>query len=190
MTSAQLAVTGAVDRLRGLRGREGELRAVLLAATDPAQPYGALLAWPPPRGSGRPRRAVGAAVVLVDGAPVLFVDGGGRRLLGFEDAAEEAGASRLEAALRCLARDFPRLGLRRLGVEELDGEPVRGSSAAALFARAGFRAGYRGFEVDRPSGGVGAALEDDAVAAHEEGGDDGDDGEEAARREGDREGRL
>jgi ATP-dependent Lhr-like helicase len=191
MTSAQLAVPGAVDRLRALRGGEAEPRAVLLAATDPAQPYGALLAWPdPPRGTGRPRRAVGAAVVLVDGAPVLFVDGGGRRLLAFVDTSREEEAARLVAALRRLARDFPRLGLRRLAVEEIDGEPVRTSAAAGRFVEAGYRAGYRGFEVERPSGGGSAALEDDPLGAHEEGGRDGDDREEGAGRERDREGRL
>jgi ATP-dependent Lhr-like helicase len=70
MTSAQLAVPGAVDRLRSLRDRPRSPHAVLLAATDPAQPYGMQLPWPASRKqAGKPRRALGANVVLVDGVP-------------------------------------------------------------------------------------------------------------------------
>jgi ATP-dependent Lhr-like helicase len=156
LTSAQLAVPGAVDRLRALRKVSADDRAVLLAATDPAQPYGALLDWPESRpGQGRPRRAVGAFVVLVDGTLCLFVDGGGRRVLCFCDETTDAGHSQLERALRGLANGVGRLG--RLGpigkgqlrVEEIDGEKARSSRLADAFVRAGFRAGYRGLELDR-----------------------------------------
>jgi len=161
MTSAQLAVPGAVDRLRSMRESKGEGRAVLLAATDPAQPYGVLLEWPPLRrasedsgeeagsASPRPRRTIGAGVVLVDGAPALYVDRGGRRLQSFVDPKTEEGALAFDRALHVLALEFPRLGIRRLSVEEVDGEKVRSSIVVDAFARAGFRAGYRGFEIER-----------------------------------------
>jgi len=141
VSSAQFALPGAVDRLRAARERDGEAR--LLASLDPAQPYGAALPWPAAR-AGRPRRAVGTSVVLVDGRAVLFVERGGRQLIAF-DAEEEA---RL-AALRALAGGVARLGVRRLAVLRIDGEPALRSRFAPLLARAGFRASDRGFEVDR-----------------------------------------
>ena len=152
LTSAQLAVPGAVDRLRALRKVDLGEPAVFLAATDPAQPYGALLAWPQVRrGQGRPRRAVGAAVVLVDGLLCLFIDGGGRRVLSFCDETSDSGGSRLERGLRSFAASVERLGQKQLRVEEIDGEKARSSKLADAFGRAGFRVGYRGLEIDRSS---------------------------------------
>ena len=149
LTSAQLAVPGAVDRLRALRKPFPDEAGVLLAATDPAQPYGAWLDWPESASDvGRPRRAVGAAVVLVDGCLCLFIDGGGRRMLSFEDETTEAGSSRLDRALRSLVASVIRLGGRQIRVEEIDGHGARGSRLADAFVRAGFRAGYRGLELD------------------------------------------
>jgi len=123
----------------------------LLAATDPAQPYGVLLDWPETRGrSGRPRRAVGASVVLADGLPALFIDGGGKRVLTFLDETTDVGAMRLARALRALVAGIARLGTKRLSIEEIDGEKARSSGLAKAFLHAGFRAGYRGFEIDKP----------------------------------------
>jgi len=155
MTSAQLAVPGAVDRLRSLRDRTPASKAVLLSATDPAQPYGVQLPWPavrkPARGkSGKPRRAIGAHVILVDGRPSLFIDKAGSRVSSFEDESNEVGAERLDRAIRALARGVGRIGRKRLSIEQIDGENARSSALAEAFVRAGFRAGYRGFEMDRP----------------------------------------
>jgi ATP-dependent Lhr-like helicase len=153
MTSAQFAMPGAVDRLRALRNADQGAKAVLLAATDPAQPYGVLLEWPETSGaSGRPRRAVGASVVLVDGSPALFIDGGGKRVLTFLDEAMEPGSMRLERALRALVAGIVRLGTKRLAIEEIDGEKARSSGLAEALVDAGFRLAYRGFEIDRPPG--------------------------------------
>jgi ATP-dependent Lhr-like helicase len=152
-SSAQFALPGVVDRLRAFRGRPASPQAVLLASLDPAQPYGAQIPWPALR-SGRARRAVGTAVVLVDGAPVLFVERGGRSLLSFADAFSDAlddavGDARGLAALSALAVGAGRLGVKRLSIEQVDGAPAREASFAALFERAGFRVGYRGYEIDR-----------------------------------------
>lgn len=154
MTSAQLAVPGAVDRLRSLRERPPAPNAVLLSAADPAQPYGVQLAWPATRGSdegktGKPRRAIGTHVVLVDGRPTLFVDKAGARIASFEDEPDAGAAKRLDRAIRALAQNLARLGRKRLSVEEIDGQKARSSPLAVAFVRAGFRAGYRGFEIDR-----------------------------------------
>jgi ATP-dependent Lhr-like helicase len=151
-TSAQFALPGAVDRLRAARERPASPAAILLASLDPAQPYGASLPWPDGQG-GRPRRAVGTSVVLVDGRPVLFVEGGGRQVLCFDGVAESEAEfeEALLAALRELAANVGRLGVRRLAVLRIDGEPALLSGRAPLFMRAGFRASDRGLEVDRLS---------------------------------------
>src|SRR5581483_6934542 len=91
--AAQFAARGAVDRLRALSRRTGSTAdenatsAVVLAAADPAQPYGAALPWPNVVGETkhRPGRKAGALVVLVDGVPVLYVERGGRSLLSFTE---------------------------------------------------------------------------------------------------------
>ena len=77
---AQFALPGAVERLRDLREPGREPEAVVLAAADPAQPYGAALPWPA-RAGGRASRTAGSHVVLVDGRAALFVERRGRSLL-------------------------------------------------------------------------------------------------------------
>ncbi|HVE93162.1 MAG TPA: DEAD/DEAH box helicase, partial [Actinomycetota bacterium] len=78
--AAQFAMPGAVDRLRGMRDREkpdaGRGEVLVMAATDPAQPYGAALPWPD--SPGRPARAAGAYVVLEGGMPQAILERGGR----------------------------------------------------------------------------------------------------------------
>src|SRR5881392_1170167 len=69
---AQFALSAAVERLRALRSDENDGRALVIAATDPANPYGAALPWPKREYTGRgPARVPGAHVVTVGGEPVL-----------------------------------------------------------------------------------------------------------------------
>jgi ATP-dependent helicase Lhr and Lhr-like helicase len=138
---AQFAYPGIVDRLRRVRDADAEGEVVLLAATDPANPYGWLLPWPPLRDDrGRaPSRATGAAVVLVDGAPALYLDRRGRRLRTFQDAEHDTVARALPA-LRAVARTHPR---RALSLEQVDGEPAFRSALKPLLDDAGFTADYR-----------------------------------------------
>ncbi len=147
--AAQFALPGAVDRLRALRDLPGEVagehgRAVhVLAAADPANPYGAALSWPR-RGEGDKRvfqRAAGAYVVLVDGAAALYVDRGGSSLQVLPAADEPAV---LGVALRALG-DLPADGrVRELVIGKVDGEPVGASAHRNAMLAAGFVAGYRG----------------------------------------------
>ncbi|WP_077099367.1 ATP-dependent helicase [Mycobacterium terramassiliense] len=121
---AQFAVASTVDRLRsytdGIDPERPEYRAVALAAADPANPYGAALAWPAAGAEGaRPGRKAGALVVLVDGELAWFLERGGRSLLTFTDdpAADHAAA----AALADL------VAARRVAsilVERIDGTPA------------------------------------------------------------------
>ena len=135
--AAQFAVPGAVDRLRDLREPgPGATAPVVLAATDPAQPYGAALPWPPT--DGRPARSAGALVVLVDGEAAVFVERGGRSLLTFPAAVVHPGWA---DALAVVVRSGRR---RRLEVARIDGHPARESTHADTLRQVGFTDGYRG----------------------------------------------
>ena len=82
---AQFALGGAVERLRELRPRDDdEAEPLVLAAADPAQPYGAVLPWPK-RSGARAARVAGAHVVLLGGRPALFVERGGRSMVPLQD---------------------------------------------------------------------------------------------------------
>ena len=157
---AQFALPGAVERLRSARAEP-----LVLAAGDPAQPYGAALPWPSsaegegPSGSSgarRPARVPGAHVVLVCGAPVLYVERGGRGLIvltpavgaGADTAAGAASGGfsaeeRVSTALNALAEAVRGGRIGRLALERIDGKPAVGSQWETLLAECGFRSGPR-----------------------------------------------
>jgi len=135
---AQFALGGAVERLRELRDRPEEPDALVLAAADPAQPYGAALPWPK-RAGARAARVAGAYVVTLSGEPVLYVERGGRSLTPLRDPDE----SWLRPALAALVTHVRAGGLKRLAVERFDGEPVVDTEAMPLLVEAGFLAGPR-----------------------------------------------
>jgi ATP-dependent Lhr-like helicase len=139
---AQFAVPGAVDRMRTLiTPALGEERhSVLLASTDPANPYGAALAWPATKPeAGGPGRKAGASVVLVDGKLVFFLERGGRSMLVFSDDAEE-----LSAAVETLALAVKDGISDRLSLEKIDGRSVFDSGVASVLIRAGFTESPKG----------------------------------------------
>ena len=109
----------------------------VLAATDPANPFGATLPWPRRDGdsSRRPARVAGAYVVTLDAEPSLYVERGGKGLLPLR----EAEAEWLREALEALADAVRRGRVPRLGIERFDGEPVVGSDTGALLIELGFR---------------------------------------------------
>jgi ATP-dependent helicase Lhr and Lhr-like helicase len=153
MGGAQFALPGAVERLRAGPERERALSgderqpdsaAVVIAAADPAQPYGAALAWPKREtaSKSRPARVAGAYVVLVADTPVLYVERGGRSLLtlgerhgGREDPTQQA--------LRALAAAVRAGRLGKLALERIDGEPAIASSLANALVELGFHPGPR-----------------------------------------------
>ncbi len=152
-SGAQFAFAGAVDRLRGARLRGDQPQVRVLAATDPAQPFGALLPWPAPAAeAARPRRAVGARVVLVDGELLLLLDRGGQRIWTFPAREAPDPEAALESAVRGLHGLFDDRRRRPLRIEQIDGEPAARSPRAEAFARAGFRPGYKGLELERRAG--------------------------------------
>ena len=142
LAGSQYAWPGAVDRLRAERAPDDRPEVVVLAATDPANPWGSVLAWPAPADEGaRPARRVGALVVLVDGACTLHVDPRGKRLLTFGDVPETA----LSAGLAQVASTVRR---RTLTLETIDGQPATQSPLAARLERIGARRDYRGLVLD------------------------------------------
>ncbi len=147
--AAQFALPGAVDRLRAARDDEASSVRVL-AATDPAQPYGAALAWPRSAGDERLplQRAAGSYVVLVDGEAVLYLERGGRGILQLPAAADPSITRRAVAALPSLVA--PGGPMRELRLERVDRGPVAESSLADALRDVGFHTGYRGYVLRRP----------------------------------------
>ncbi len=180
--AAQFGVAGAVDRLRthtmpaagttpsdtdeswsqpqrgaGRDGSDQTPRTLVVAASDPANPYGAALPWParPPHlsdqeGGHRPGRKAGALVVLVDGHLVVYVERGGRTLLTWSD-----DSHLLQPAVDALALAVRDGVLGKLTVERVDGEavlrprdhPEGASPLAVALASAGFHASPRGLRL-------------------------------------------
>jgi ATP-dependent Lhr-like helicase len=133
---AQFALPGAVERLRAQRD-DDEAPPLVLAATDPAQPYGAALKWP--ETERRPARQAGAYVVLAGSEPVLFVERGGKGLQVLVKADDPRIAPCLEAMVEAVQRGR----IRKLSLERVDGEPVVGSPYEDTLLELGFRPGPR-----------------------------------------------
>jgi ATP-dependent Lhr-like helicase len=143
--AAQFAVPGAVDRLRAVRetpdaaiSPDDVPDAVVLASTDPAQPYGAALAWPVT--NGRPARTASSLVVSRAGRPLVWFDRRGHHLVTFPEAAVDASWA---DALVSLVKDDR---LRSVEVRKVDGVGLAEAPADTLQALrdAGFVDGYRG----------------------------------------------
>ncbi len=133
MGGVQFALSGAVERLRSLPRTDGD-EYLLLAATDPANPYGASLAWPKRAEGRRPARTAGAYVLMCDGRPIIYVERGGKGIVRLQ----ELEGAELIAAVEQLV-EAARDGLiPKLAIERVDGEPVIGSPFEAALLEAGF----------------------------------------------------
>ncbi|MFO0746950.1 MAG: DEAD/DEAH box helicase [Myxococcota bacterium] len=144
LSGAQFALPGVVDRLRAARDAEIGAAAEpmrVMAATDPAQPWGQVLDWPATlRPALAPRRQAGASVVMQAGVPLLWVAPKAAKLLSFPAAREDdARAIAALSALSALAATSSRV----FAIQEVDGEPVRGSRWEPLFRSAGYVGDYR-----------------------------------------------
>lgn len=144
--AAQFAVPGAVDRLREVRDAVDEdlhpadvPAATVLAATDPAQPFGGTLPWP--ETDSRPSRSAGCVVVVSQGRALAWFDPRGHHLVVFDDAHLDTTCD----ALVRLVKDGRR---RALEVRRVNGaEPAAGSTVVEALERAGFARGYRGWSL-------------------------------------------
>ena len=138
----QFALPGAVERLRSSADSD-RTDAIVLAATDPAQPFGGVLPWPERAADdsrARPARAAGAHVVICGSEPVLYVERGGK---GLQTLSPTASSELLSEALEALAAHVRADRRRKLSIERVDGEPVVGSALEQPLIDAGFRAGPR-----------------------------------------------
>ncbi len=158
--ATQFALPGALDLLRSMRHpspESAESEVVVLAATDPANPYGAGIRFPAPAADGAskpgraPTRSVGATVILVDGALAAYLTRGDRQLLTYLPDAEPLRSNTARAIARAL-RERARMPVgeeltpRGMLIEEIDGAPPSANPIAPYLARAGFLTGAMGFQ--------------------------------------------
>ncbi len=143
---AQFAAPGAVDRLRACREAEGG--PAVLAATDPAVPWGAAAGWPARPGEPPPpRREAGAVVGLFQGEPVLVLGRGGRSVNVFPAA---GAAPALAAVVSALRDDLLRHRRGAITVGRVDGEPAESSPWRSALVDAGFRLEPGGLRLEAP----------------------------------------
>ena len=144
--ATQFALPAALDLLRSLKDPPDDPEVVLLAATDPANPYGTLLGWPAAAadqdGGRGPTRSVGALVVLINGALAAYISRGGRQLQVFLPDDEPARTTRGRALARRLA------GLSLL-IAEINGAPAADHPLAPYLIEAGFSPSAMGFHMRR-----------------------------------------
>ena len=150
--AAQFGASATVDRMRAHvieDDRPTDAPALTLAATDPANPYGAALPWPDrvsdePSSTGhRPARKAGSVVVMHDGHLVLYLERGGKKALVFDD-----DPARLAAAARSLAATVRSRRISRLTVETSGGQPISSSPLGLALLEAGFEPTIKGVRLD------------------------------------------
>lgn len=154
---AQFSMASTVDRLRthadSVDGDHGERTAVAMAATDPANPYGAALSWPSREAdtdsAHRPGRKAGALVVLVDGELAWFLERGGRSLLSFSADPETLNAAAAALADLVTNRKVDGLLVERInGASVLDpAAPAEHAAVASALTAAGFSRTPRGLRL-------------------------------------------
>ena len=168
--ATQFALPGALDLLRSLKDTPEETEVVAIAATDPANPYGAALRFAStgaPSAAGRgPTRSVGATVVLVDGALVAYLARGERQLLTWLPEAEPQRSRAARALARTLI-DRARSGgdtPRGMLIEEIDGAPASTHPIASFLINAGFLSGAMGLQATfTRAHGSGSGAQDPAL---------------------------
>jgi ATP-dependent Lhr-like helicase len=165
MGAAQFATPAAVDMLRSLRTEPDHPEAVHLAASDPANPYGALLSWPradeTSTGAHGMARVSGASVILVNGSLVAFLRRKNPSLRVWlpEDEPDRSRYARaLASKLAQVALEWqtPRQGLL---IGEINDEPAIEHFVAPFLEESGFVATALGFQMRRQAHPAQAELE-------------------------------
>ncbi len=146
--AAQFARAGADDRLRSLRKSDDGKRSLVLAATDPANPYGAAVPWPD--GDVRPQRAAGALVVISNGALLAYLGRREKSLLTFlpGEEPERAGAARTIGLALCALVDG--VARRALVIASIDGQPAQSAAFGATLEAVGFARVGEGYVLRAP----------------------------------------
>ncbi len=136
LAATQFAAPGADDRLRLLRDPSNLATPVVLAATDPANPYGAALPWP--ESEPRLQRAAGARVIIHDGALIGYISRSARSLLTFFPSSEMECRTSEEALANALKGLIDGHAHRSLVINEIDGRPAALSPFGKVLQQAGF----------------------------------------------------
>jgi ATP-dependent Lhr-like helicase len=151
--ATQFALSAALELLRSLRDMPDDPEVVMLSATDPANPYGTMLKFPP-AGDGTagrgPTRTVGSQVIFVNGHLAAYLSRGARQILVYlpEDEALRALIGRaLARQLATIARSSGLL------IADINGAPTADHPLAVFLAEAGFAPSAMGFMVRRAAGG-------------------------------------
>jgi ATP-dependent Lhr-like helicase len=154
--AAQFATSAALDLLRSMRDVPETPRTAVLAATDPANPYGAIVKWPELAGFEErgPTRTVGSRVILVDGLAAAYLRRGERELLLFLPEPEPRRSQIAREVARMLlhlagARDE---GQRGMLIAEINGEEATAHPASRVFIEEGFAASALGLQARLASG--------------------------------------
>jgi ATP-dependent Lhr-like helicase len=141
--ATQFATGGALDLLRAYRDEPDEPETILLAATDPANPYGALLKWP----AAGLTRSVGASVIIVNGALAAYVARGEKQLTIFLAEDEPTRSAVAKAIARALASLVGEGKRRAMLITEVNDEPVARSAVAPFLAEEGFVPSALGYQM-------------------------------------------
>ncbi len=143
--ATQFATGGALDLLRSYRDTQDEPETIMLAATDPATPYGSIVKWPESRFAMM--RSVGASVILVNGALACYVSRGEKQLFAFLPEDEPSRSVMAQETAKALA-SLVESGMRRaLLVTEVDNAPVGKSALAPFLVEAGFVPSSMGYQL-------------------------------------------
>jgi len=156
--AAQFAMPAALDLLRSMREVPETPGTVVLAATDPANPYGAIVKWP--ETPFTITRSVGARVILVNGALAGYLRRGERELLLFLPEAEPQRSQFAREVARMLlhvavSREESRRGML---LAEINGEPAVAHPASRVFIQEGFMATAMGLQARLRPGASGPPL--------------------------------
>ncbi len=141
--ATQFATAGALDLLRSFRDEPAQPETVMMAATDPANPYGSLLKWP---ASGL-MRVAGSSVILVNGAMAAYVGRGEKQLTVLLPEHEPARGSVARGIADALAKLVTSGQRRALLIAEINGERTAKSALAPFLAEAGFVPGAAGYQM-------------------------------------------
>jgi ATP-dependent Lhr-like helicase len=169
--ATQFALPAALELLRSFKDAPDETETVVLAATDPANPYGTMLKWPADAGSdvagGRaPTRSVGSIVILVNGSLAAYIGRGGRQLSTYlpedEPARGIVGRALAERLVRMARIEEGRGGLL---ISEISGVPAAEHPFAPFLIDAGFHPSPMGFQMRAAAGSKAMALAGDAAAS-------------------------
>jgi len=146
--ATQFATAGALDLLRSFREEPEKPETFMLAATDPANPYGAIVKWP--ESPFAMTRSVGASVIVVDGKLAAYVGRGEKQITTFLPDDEPTRTNVARAIANALAALVLRGGRRALLIAEVDAQPVAKSAIAPMLVEAGFTPSSMGYQLRAP----------------------------------------